>query len=168
MTIMVLPSYRWAVAKKLTNGDVFFYHCRFVQNRPTQAYQTFLRAALNPIGHTACCMSYRVDTQLCLWHTWRSKKQLLILRSCSDGSERDIEKKAKGPKVCKDYDSGKAPTIYTEKTSRHMGSDKVIHQHFQSNLHDNGYSKTGDGVLMDAVREAALDSLGQTFSLLNS
>ena len=40
-----------------------------------------MRAAPNPIGHTACSMSYRVDTQLCLWHTWRRKKQLLI----SDG-----------------------------------------------------------------------------------
>jgi hypothetical protein len=54
-----------------------FYHCTFVQNRPTRVCQTFLRAALNPIGHTACSMSYRVDTQLCLWHTWRRKKQLL-------------------------------------------------------------------------------------------
>jgi hypothetical protein len=86
-------------------------------------------------------------------------------RSCSDGSKRDIKKKMKGPKVCKDYDSGKAPTICTEGTSWHKGSHKAIHQNFQSNLHDNGYSKTGEGVPMDAVREAALDSLEQTFPL---
>ena len=53
----------------------------------------------------------------------------------------------------------------TEGTSWHKGSHKAIHQSFQNNLHDNGYQTTGDGVPMEAVREAALDSLEQTFPL---
>lgn len=88
-------------------------------------------------------------------------------RSCSDGSEADVESKKGKPakeKVCQDYDGDKAPTICVEGTSWHKGSHKAMHQNFEKNLHDS-YKVAGAEVPMDDAREAALDGMEQTFPL---